>query len=494
MRELSERAGRSITLAGVPRSEFEQWRRFGFTYVWLMGVWGGGPRARELALAEPRQRREYSEALPGWQDADVGGSPYAIAEYRVASALGGPAGLQVFRDNLHALGLKLLLDFVPNHVGLDHPWLHDRPELFVRSPGPATGFFQQDTVLGPQWLAHGKDPNFPAWTDTAQLDYRLPQTRAAMIEQLQTVAAACDGVRCDMAMLLLNDVFAKTWERFPTAAPAARPEQPGRASVPASPVLRTEFWAEAISAVKQASPGFLFLAEAYWGLETRLQELGFDYTYDKLLYDSLLARDPAAVQRYLLGMTPPALAASARFLENHDEPRIASLLTPAEHRAAALLILALPGMRLLHEGQLSGAARRTPIQLLRRLSEPANPDLERMYDALLTTLANSSVGQGSAELLAPRPAWTGNPTCEDFVIIEWKARPPDFDVVVINLAAHPSQCYAPVRIPALSAQEWSLQDLLGDEHYVRSSADLQDRGLYLDVAPHSAQLFHFTPL
>jgi hypothetical protein len=287
-----------------------------------------------------------------------------------------------------------------------------------------------------------------------------------------------------MAMLLLNEVFARTWARFP----------PGRASVPASPTPPSEFWAKAISTVRQTRPGFLFLAEAYWGLETRLQELGFDYTYDKTLYDCIISRDAAAVQRHLLSLSPPSLAASAHFLENHDEPRIASLLSPAEHRAATLLVLGLPGMRLLHEGQLTGALRKTPIQLLRRFDEPANPEVERMYGTLLTTLAKSSVGQGIAELLVPRPAWAGNPTAQDFVIVQWKAGPPEFDVVVVNLAPHRSQCYAPVRIPALSVQEWSLTDLLGDEHYLRSSVELQDRGLYLDVGPHAAQLFHFAPL
>ena len=153
-----------------------------------------------------------------------------------------------------------------------------------------------------------------------------------MTQLLQSIAGRCDGVRCDMAMLVLNDVFAKTWESFPIANHQS----------PAS-----EFWASAIPAVKETHPGFLFLAEGYWGLEARLQALGFDYTYDKPLYDGLVSRDAAGVQRHLLGMPGGAVAASAHFLENHDEPRIASILSPAEHRAAALLILGLPGMRFL---------------------------------------------------------------------------------------------------------------------------------------------------
>ena len=103
-----------------------------------------------------------------------------------------------------------------------------------------------------------------------------------------------------------------------------------------------------------------------------MQGLGFDYTYDKALYDSLVARDAAGARRHLLGMSAEAVAGSAHFLENHDEPRIASILSLAEHRAAALLILGLPGMRFLHDGQLSGARLKMPTRkaMERDLPEP----------------------------------------------------------------------------------------------------------------------------
>ena len=180
-----------------------------------MGVWATGPRARAEALKHPELRRAYDQVLPGWQEADVAGSPYAIGDYQVPPALGGEAGLAEFRRKLREHGLKLLLDFVPNHVGLDHAWVRERPGLFVQSLGAAPGTFPQETSAGPRWLAHGKDPYFAPWTDTVQLDYRRAATRAVMTQLLQSFAGRCDGVRCDMAMLVLNDVFAKTWERFP---------------------------------------------------------------------------------------------------------------------------------------------------------------------------------------------------------------------------------------------------------------------------------------
>jgi hypothetical protein len=299
-----------------------------------------------------------------------------------------------------------------------------------------------------------------------------------MIEVLKDLARRCDGVRCDLAMLLLNDVFVKTWRDFPASEPP-----------PA-----TEFWEKAIASVKAGQPEFMFVAEAYWDLEARLHALGFDYVYDKRLYDFLAARDRPAVQGHLLSHPPEFVRASAHFLENHDEARIASVLTAAEHRAAALVILGLPGMRLVHDGQLAGARVHTPVQLGRRVAESPQAEVQQLYDQLLGALAKSAVGRGEGKVLPLHSAWPDNCTCANFVLVQWQAQPPAFDLVVVNLAPHRSQCYALLEVPDLAKYNWRLQDLLGQESYERYGDDLQNQGLYLDVAAHGAQLFHFDPL
>src|SRR6266536_1475492 len=399
LRDLAAQLGRPVTLGSVPDTEFEHWQQLDFTHVWLMGTWPTGPRSRAAAWADPTLRRAIAETLRDWKDEDFNGSPFAVADYSVASELGGEQELNKFRKKLHACGLRLLLDFVPNHLGLDHPWIVERPELFVQVPDPAPETFRTETKSGGRWLAHGKDPNFHAWIDTAQLDYRRADTRAAMIELLQSVAKRCDGVRCDMAMLLLNEVFAKTWEKFPCPAAA----------------IQREFWADAIQVVKKSQPDFLFLGEVYWDLEARLQSLGFDYTYDKRLYDYLVYRNHTEVQRHLLSVTPGFVEAGAHFLENHDEPRVASILSLPEHRAAALLTLGLPGLRLMHDGQLTGARIKIPVQLARRPVEPAQPEIVAFYQQLLPSLKSAAVGRGKGEIVRPAPAWPDNPTAENFV-------------------------------------------------------------------------------
>lgn len=374
-----------------------------------MGVWECGP-------------------LLSHDDPDAVPSPYAVTAYRVPEELGGNSGLAQFRARLREHGLKLLLDFVANHTSRVHAWLRSHPQRYVHSTRPVAESFG----AGARWIAHGKDPNFPSWADTAQLDYRNPDTRGAVIGELLGVAAQCDGARCDMSMLLLNDVFAPTWKDFPSQLP-----QP-----------QNEFWSEAIARVREQHPGFLFLAEAYWDLEQQLLDLGFDYAYDKRVYDHLIARNPRALLDHLRSKGPEFLSRTTHFLENHDEPRIASLLDLEEHRAASLLILALPGMRLLHEGQLAGAAIRASVHRLRRPPEPIHPAITEWYDRLLLALKDSAVGRGAFELLPDTP--------ENLIALRWQNDPDRFDLALLNLGPVARQFAMP-----LSAGQWHFRPLSG---------------------------------
>lgn len=467
------------TLADVPDEVIAELARRGVTHLWLMGVWPTGPRSRAQAVEHAGLRAEYDRALPGWTDDDIRGSPYAVAGYTVAAELGGDGALAALRARLHRRGLGVLLDFVPNHTGLDHGWLAAHPERFVS----AAHAFQDSFPSGGRFVAHGKDPYFPGWTDTAQLEYRRRATREAMAGELAAIAERCDGVRCDMAMLALPDVFARTWAHVPLEGAEAAAEGAGGGG-------DAEYWAEAIARVRRAHGAFTFLAEAYWGLEGRLCELGFDYAYDKHLYDLLVHDRPWDVGPHLLGLGEHS-ARRAHFLENHDEPRAAAAIAPELHRAAALLALGLPGMRFLHHGQLDGARRFARIQLGRRAEEPRDPEIAAIYESLLAALAGSAVGRGEARLLAPRRAWDGNPTAGCFTIVQWRVPGVDdgFDLVVVNLAPHRAQCRVVPEVPGLAPHLWRLEDRLGPERWLRDGGELATAGLFLDLPARGAQLF-----
>ena len=475
---LGKGLGRPATLDDVPDAELDHFAALGFDWIWFLSVWQTGPAGQQVSRGNAQWRKGFAETLPDLRDDDIGGSGFAICAYSVSARMGGNDALARLRDRLKRRGLRLLLDFVPNHVGLDHAWVDARPELFVSSATDAGETFLKKTAAGTRWLAHGKDPFFLAWTDTVQLDYRNPATYTAMIEQLQSIARRCDGVRCDMAMLVLKDVFAKNWENFPTA------------NLPAE----TEFWADAVQTAKKSQPDFLFLAEVYWDLEARLQDLGFDYTYDKRWYDYLIARNYPETQRHLFSLTSQFLNASAHFLENHDEHRIASKLNWPEHQAALLAMTSLPGMRLFHEGQLTGARKFCPVELGRRPDESVQTDIAAHYEKLLGALQTSGIGRGHGELLCPNRAWSDNPTDQNFILVQWQEQARSFDLAAVNLAPHAGQCYAPLTIDGLENYNWQLIDLLGTERYERNGDDLKRQGLYLDVPAHGAQLFHFEPI
>jgi len=472
---LSAAAGREIRLTDVPDAALDRWTRLGVTHLWLMGVWPIGPRARAVALAGPDQRRAYDEALPGWRAEEVCGSPYAIQDYQVDARFGGDRGLACLRGRLRARGIRLILDFVPNHVGLDHPWVTTRPEFLIRSVDARGGTFTVDDGMGGGWLAHGRDPYFPPWIDTAQIEYRSAAARAAMGGILAGVAARCDGVRCDMAMLLLNEVFDRTWTDFPPPAGVDLPQG--------------EFWEEAIRETKRAQPGFEFIAEAYWGKEGRLRELGFDFAYDKELTDKLVAREAAAAVAHLRRAGAAGLARGVRFLENHDECRAAARLGAEEHRAAAFLLLGLPGLPLFHDGQFEGARVRTPIQLARQPAEPVDLALRDWYERAPGAVRKSSVGRGSALLPAPIPV--GGEPPDEVVLVEWLEEGGAFAVVAVNLAAGARRCRVPLRSPPAMAWPGRLPDLLGSgEDWVIPPGG-GPGGPLLELPPHAARLYQY---
>ncbi len=360
LRELSQQAGSTISLATVPDEVWDDIAARGTDAVWFMGVWRRSERSVELSRDTPW----FKEVLPDISPTDVIGSAYSISAYVVDDLLGGDEALAVARQKLHQRGVSIILDFVPNHTAIDHHWVNDHPEYYLQgSTGERDAHPGAFVESSGRIFANGRDPKFPPWSDVLQINAFSLDARAATIETLKHIGTMCDGVRCDMAMLLMNDIFAKTW-----GTRAGR--QPNE-----------DYWPVVISAVKSLNPDFCFIAEVYWGRERALLEQGFDFCYDKLLYDHLLegtARDVSGhihraihYQKHLI-----------RFLENHDEERTAAVLPFGRHRAAAVIMATLPGAHLYHDGQLTGRRVRVPVHLSRRQPEVTDERIEQFYQEL----------------------------------------------------------------------------------------------------------------
>jgi len=198
------------------------------------------------------------------------------------------------------------------------------------------------------------------------------------------------------------------------------------------------------------------------------------------------------LRKQLLATPIRQRAARTHFLENHDERRIAGVLSPAEHRAAALLVLGLPGMRLLYEGQIHGWRQYVPVQLGCWPDESTEPEILSMYEQLLTALKASTVGRGECRLLDHR-AELGNESAGNFVIIQWRTSPREVDLVVVNLTPHSSRCRVLPAIDTPAANGWALRDLLGTGSSRKAGTCLPSGEFSFEAAAHAAHLFRLMP-
>ncbi len=473
LRRLCKKYGRKLTLAEVPEEEWQSIADKGFDLVWLMGAWQRSEAAWQQALLNADLRKRYDETLPGWGDDDVAGSPYAVYRYELDASLGDDADLAEVKATLNRHGLGLVLDFVPNHFAKDTPCMASHPNWVVTGSRREVSqhqewFFSPD---GRSYFAHGRDPNFPPWTDTVQVNFFSKELRQSLIAELLKIAEVAAGVRCDMAMLALNDVFERVWGEL----------LPGYLKPDA------EFWEVAIRIVKAKHPNFIFLAETYWGLESKLLQLGFDYVYDKALYDKLWSPATIDVRNYLAASTVP-LARAVHFIENHDESRAAAAFGRERSMSAAVIMATVPGLRLFQDGQLEGKRVHLPVQLVSEPEEDSDEEVQRFYETLLATSNMAAFHEGDWELLSVDEAWEGNPSHQSLLAWSWRyAR--ELKVVAVNYAPHQSQgrLKLPVWLPR--GMRVLYRDELNDVQYEGDSDELSSLGLYIDLGPWRAHIF-----
>jgi glycosidase len=461
---LSARAGKMVTLANVPAAAWDALAKRGVDCVYLMGVWRRSATGRLIARSQLGLIDEYDRILPGWSMEDVTGSPYCIQAYEPDARMGGWEGLDKARADLASRDMALILDFVPNHTGFDHSWIQSNPDFYVQST--LDNYRLEPQLFHPvedardntivRFIACGRDPFFPPWSDVAQLNYFNPKTREAMIGVLRTISAHCDGVRCDMAMLVLNDVFAQTWAKRVDLLWDAPSE---------------EFWPQATSRVKMT-----YLAEVYWDREYQLQQQGFDFTYDKQLLDRL-HHGNAAETRGHFRADPAYSAKLARFLENHDEARSVPQFG-ARIRAAAALTFTAPGLRFFFDGQFEGADVRAPVQLGRWAAHPDRPEIRDLYARLLKAIDKALFHDGEWRLL--------DGTSPDLIACSWR-KGKDLAIVAANITDHDAEGLVNVGdLPKGNA--FRLVDQLADCSYAWTRDDLA-RGLYVRLASGDAHVF-----
>lgn len=372
LNELSERYDKKIDLINIPESEIKNIADHHFNYIWLMGVWQRSP----LGILINKQDHKFIDSLAGLVpdfnvDKDLVGSAYSIKDYAVSERLGGIKGLIQFRQVLKSYNIKLILDFVPNHTAIDHAWAIEHPEYYVLaneteySKNP--NHYKQ---INNHYIALGRDPNYEPWSDVLQLNAFSDDLRQAVISTINYIANLCDGIRCDMANLLLNNIFLSTWGYLNIGEAA------------------DEYWQVVISSLKATKPEFVFIAESYWQTENNLISLGFDYCYYKDFYDQLVANDLVGL-RQSLSQPISQQAKGVYFLENHDEPRAVACLDAKYLKMDIVLLLTTPGAKLIYLHQMEGYKVKVPVQLGRNVKELADKQLANFYTKILNIVADN---------------------------------------------------------------------------------------------------------
>lgn len=468
---LSRQSGENITFDNIPDDLIDEEISL-FDAVWFMGVWERSPKGREIALHHFDLQMEYRKALMDFKAEDVVGSPYAVRNYNIDPHLGDEGGLATFRDRLLEKDISIILDYVPNHVAIDHPWILENPDIFIKGTLEDINLHpKQFFKMNNQIFAHGLDPYFfdSPWTDTIQINAFSEEARKKTINTLLSIAELCDGVRCDMAMLLTNNVFSRTWGEKAGSAP------------------NKEFWVEVIQALKEKFPNFLFIAEVYWDMEWELQQQGFDLCYDKRLYERLAHENAYTIQQHLKAEWDYQ-SKLIRFIENHDELRAIEKFGEERSRAAATIVLTLPGGRLVHEGQTRGFKVKLPVQLGRSPFEEENSNLLKFYHHLLKVMPTIIFENANWSLCESESIGYGDSSYTNMISYLWEFG--DFyRLIVVNFSPYLSKAHIKSEKLKYGVSNWIFTDLLTQRDFIYSGDDLSKFGLYVELSRWNAHIF-----
>lgn len=473
-----KRFGSGIKVVEVPDEIWKQLADKKFDYIWLMGIWQTCHSSVAKYCFEDDLIKNYNRALRNWQKEDVIGSPFAINVYEINESFGSIDNLLSLKEKLNSMGIGLILDFIPNHFNAETGLLKTNPDLFLpvdkesflRDPHT---YYQPDKDLE-QYFAHGRDPFFPAWQDTVQVNFFSAHARDYLTDVLIQLTDICDGVRCDMAMLALNNVFKNTWS--------------GIISKNNYEQLQTEFWADAIQKVRSKRKDFIFIAEAYWNLEWELQQLGFDYTYDKSMTDRLKSGYALAVREHLLAEKDYRIK-SLRFIENHDEERAFTAFGKEKSKAASIIINTIEGMRFFYDGQFEGKRIKLPVQLGTEPHEHPNSEMIEFYSRLFHVTANDIFKMGSWSMLETNTSWEGNTTFKNMIAYQWVLNNRK-RIVIVNYSDVISTCRLKFDLTGYP-EEFEMEDLFNNQKYIRSAEEVVSSGLYVELRPWQAHIFSY---
>ena len=360
-RDLLFKISPTARLVDIPDSFWQNLYQKGINMVYLLGVWTICSASTNLSqkIYEPTKTQK------------IVGSCFAIDDYIIDTNIGTDKDILALKTMLNSLGIQLILDFIPNHFGLSTSLLDTNLEVFLQNSNPNLDqqfYFKHTVNNNSKQFLYGKDPNFGSWCDTVQIDYSNPKTHVFMTQKFEYLASLCDGVRCDMAMLIESEIFQKTWSELL------------KKSIP----TYQSFWQTTTVKIKKLYPNFVFIAEVYWNMEEQMLKNGFDFVYNKEFLDSLVHQNFDQLQDNLQKFGKPVY-----FLENHDEQRSTATIDSDILSLCVVLLCFLGGIQFFYDQQWQGQTTHNPIQILDSQISVINKSTETLYFELLVYTQNS---------------------------------------------------------------------------------------------------------
>ncbi|MFQ5857151.1 MAG: alpha-amylase family glycosyl hydrolase, partial [Anaerolineae bacterium] len=382
--QLSKKHQRAITrLDQIPDEELDMLARWGFTGLWLIGLWERSQASRRI------------KQMMGNPDAVA--SAYSLFDYQIAADLGGEAAFQTLKARAWQRGIRLASDMVPNHVGIDSKWVIEHPDWFISldySPFPsysfsgpdlswdervgiyledqyytrtdaAVVFKREDHWTGnAKYIYHGNDGTSMPWNDTAQLNFLKPEVREAVIQTILHVARQFPIIRFDAAMTLAKRHYQRLWFPEPGTGGAipSRAEH-GLTKAQFDALIPEEFWREVVDRVAAEVPDTLLLAEAFWLMEGYfVRTLGMHRVYNSAFMNMLKNEENAnyrLAMKNTLEFDPEILKRYVNFMNNPDEETaVAQFGKDDKYFGVCTMMVTMPGLPMFGHGQIEGFAER----------------------------------------------------------------------------------------------------------------------------------------
>jgi glycosidase len=539
--QLSRQYGRPIShLDEVPDEELDRLAHFGFTGLWLIGLW-------ERSHASKRIKQ-----LTG--NADAVASAYSLLNYQIAADLGGEPAVDNLRRRAWERGIRLASDMVPNHMGIDSNWVMDHPEWFISlpySPFPSysfngenlswddrVGIYLEDHYFNrtdaavvfkrvdhqtgdTRYIYHGNDGTSMPWNDTAQLNYLLPEVREAVIQTILHVARQFPVIRFDAAMTLAKRHIQRLWFPEPgTGGAIASRADFGMTKQQLDELMPEEFWREVVDRAAVEAPDTLLLAEAFWMLEGYfVRTLGMHRVYNSAFMNMIRDEDNAKYRvliKNTLEFDPEILKRYVNFMNNPDERTAVEQFGKGDkYFGVCTLMVTLPGLPMIGHGQIEGFAEKYGMEYYRAYWDE-KPDqwlVERHEREIVPLLHRRYLFAGVENFLLYDFINTDGAVNEDVFAYSNRVGNERALVVIHNK-------YATARGSVQTSVAFMVKTGRGDERtmvrrslgeglvlgrgdnfytifrdqasgleYIRPNAELLDRGLYLELGAYQTHVF-----